>query len=96
MCILPCLCVLSHPGVPPASGTGTLQISLLDINDNAPHVYPQETEMCKKPEPNGINITALDGDLNPNAGPFAFELANRPADVRRNWTITRLSGKTQQ
>ncbi|CAB1317425.1 unnamed protein product [Coregonus sp. 'balchen'] len=86
----------SDNGVPPASGTGTLQISLLDINDNAPHVYPQETEMCEKPEPNGINITALDGDLNPNAGPFAFELANRPSDVRRNWTITRLSGDYAQ
>ncbi|XP_045061814.1 cadherin-2-like [Coregonus clupeaformis] len=86
----------SDSGVPPASGTGTLQIFLLDINDNAPHVYPQETEVCEKPEPNGINITALDGDLNPNAGPFAFELANRPSDVRRNWTITRLSGDFAQ
>ncbi|CAB1326329.1 unnamed protein product [Coregonus sp. 'balchen'] len=55
-----------------------------------------ETEVCEKPEPNGINITALDGDLNPNAGPFAFELANRPSDVRRNWTITRLSGDFAQ
>uniref|UniRef100_A0A4W5NV41 Cadherin 2 n=1 Tax=Hucho hucho TaxID=62062 RepID=A0A4W5NV41_9TELE len=86
----------SDSGVPPASGTGTLQIFLLDINDNAPHVYPQETEMCEKPEPNGINITALDGDLNSNAGPFAFELANRPSDIRRNWTITRLSGDIAQ
>lgn len=95
-CVPVCLYVLSRPGIPPASGTGTLQIFLLDINDNAPHVYPQETEMCEKPEPNGFNITALDGDLSPNAGPFAFELANRPSDVQRNWTITRLSGKTQQ
>lgn len=84
-----------HIGVPVASGTGTLQIFLLDINDNAPKVFPQEAEICEKPEPNAINITALDGDLNPNAGPFAFELAHRPSDVRRNWTITRISGKTQ-
>lgn len=79
-------------GKPPASGTGTLQIYLLDINDNAPKVFPQEAEICEKPEPNAINITAVDGDLNPNAGPFAFELAHRPFDVRRNWTITRISG----
>lgn len=83
-----------HPGKKPASGTGTLQIHLLDINDNAPKVSPQEAEICEKPEPNAINITALDGDLNPNAGPFAFELAHRPSDVRRNWTITRISGET--
>ncbi|XP_028986859.1 cadherin-2 [Betta splendens] len=83
-------------GIPPASGTGTLQIYLLDINDNAPKVFPQEAEICERPEPNAINITALDGDLNPNAGPFAFELAHRPLDVRRNWTITRISGDYAQ
>lgn len=82
-------------GEPKASGTGTIQIHLLDINDNAPKVFPQEAEICEKPEPNAINITAIDGDLNPNAGPFAFELAHRPSDVRRNWTITRVSGETQ-
>ncbi|XP_058506687.1 cadherin-2 [Solea solea] len=83
-------------GVPPASGTGTLQIFLLDINDNAPKVSPREAEICQRPEPNAINITALDEDLNPNAGPFAFELAHRPSDVRRNWTITRISGDYAQ
>uniref|UniRef100_A0A3B4A8W5 Cadherin domain-containing protein n=1 Tax=Periophthalmus magnuspinnatus TaxID=409849 RepID=A0A3B4A8W5_9GOBI len=83
-------------GAPPATGTGTLQIYLLDINDNAPRVFPQEAEICEKPEPNAINITAMDGDLSPNAGPFAFELAHRPSDVRRNWTITRISGDYAQ
>lgn len=82
-------------GVPPASGTGTLQIYLLDINDNAPRVFPQEAEVCERPEPNAINITAQDGDLNPNAGPYAFELPNRPSDIRRNWTLTRISGTPQ-
>uniref|UniRef100_A0A673X480 Cadherin 2, type 1, N-cadherin (neuronal) n=1 Tax=Salmo trutta TaxID=8032 RepID=A0A673X480_SALTR len=79
-----------------ASGTGTLQMYLLDINDNAPHVFPPEVEMCEKPEPNTINITASDPDLTPSAGPFAFELAKRPADARRNWTLTRLNGEYAQ
>uniref|UniRef100_A0A9J8AP32 Cadherin domain-containing protein n=1 Tax=Cyprinus carpio carpio TaxID=630221 RepID=A0A9J8AP32_CYPCA len=78
-------------GIPPASSTGTLQILLLDINDNAPEVFPPEAEMCEKPENNGINITALDGDMDPNTGPFSFELPLQPSDVRKNWTITRLS-----
>lgn len=82
-------------GATPASGTGTFQILLLDINDNAPKVFPQEAEICEKPEPNAINITAVDGDLSPNAGPFAFELAHKPNDVRRNWTITRIGGEIQ-
>ncbi|KAG1964566.1 cadherin-2 [Pimephales promelas] len=86
----------SDNGIPPASGTGTLQIYLLDINDNAPRVFPQEAEVCERPEPNAINITAVDGDLNPNAGPYAFELPNRPSDIRRNWTLTRISGDYAQ
>ncbi|MBN3288629.1 CADH2 protein, partial [Polyodon spathula] len=86
----------SDSGVPPASGTGTLQILLMDVNDNAPHVFPEEAEICKKPEPNAINITAIDGDIDPNAGPFAFELSNKPLDVKKNWTITRLSGDYAQ
>lgn len=49
--------------------------------------------MCEKPFPNGINITASDPDLTPNAGPFAFELSSRPLDVRRNWTLSRLNGQ---
>ncbi|XP_041647141.1 cadherin-2-like isoform X2 [Cheilinus undulatus] len=86
----------SDNGIPPASGTGTLQMYLLDINDNAPHVFPPEVEMCEKPDPNAINITASDPDLNPNAGPFAFELATRPSDVRRNWTLSRVNGEYAQ
>ncbi|XP_036971331.1 cadherin-2-like isoform X1 [Acanthopagrus latus] len=86
----------SDNGIPPASGTGTLQMYLLDINDNAPHVFPPEVEMCEKPDPNGINITASDPDLTPNAGPFAFELASRPSDVRRNWTLSRINGEYAQ
>ncbi|XP_070688101.1 cadherin-2-like [Pempheris klunzingeri] len=86
----------SDNGIPPASGTGTLQMYLLDINDNAPHVFPPEVEMCEKPDPNAINITASDPDLTPNAGPFAFELASRPLDVRRNWTLSRLNGEYAQ
>ncbi|CAJ1064697.1 cadherin-2-like [Xyrichtys novacula] len=86
----------SDNGIPPASGTGTLQMYLLDINDNAPHVFPPEVEMCEKPDPNAINITASDPDLTPNAGPFAFELANRPSDVRRNWTLSRINGEFAQ
>lgn len=82
-------------GIPPMSGTGTLQIYLLDINDNAPQVLPQEAETCETPEPNSINITALDYDIDPNAGPFAFDLPLSPVTIKRNWTITRLNGKSR-
>ncbi|EPY79126.1 cadherin-2 [Camelus ferus] len=83
-------------GIPPMSGTGTLQIYLLDINDNAPQVLPQEAETCETPDPNAINITALDYDIDPNAGPFAFDLPLSPVTIKRNWTITRLNGDFAQ
>ncbi|PKU34296.1 hypothetical protein llap_15400 [Limosa lapponica baueri] len=78
-------------GIPPASGTGTLQIYLIDINDNAPELLPKEAQICEKPNLNVINITAADADIDPNVGPFVFELPSVPSAVRKNWTITRLN-----
>ncbi|KAM4688321.1 cadherin-2 [Discoglossus pictus] len=86
----------SDSGIPPMSGSGTLEIYLLDINDNAPHVFPREVEICERPDPNAINITAIDADISPNAGPFIFELPYSPLDIKKNWTITRLSGDHAQ
>lgn len=80
-------------GSPQASGTGTLQIYLIDVNDNAPVLIPREAQVCERARPNSrINITASDTDADPNVGPFVFELPSFPASVRRNWTISRLSG----
>ncbi|KAM5217831.1 cadherin-4 isoform 2-T7 [Hipposideros larvatus] len=83
-------------GIPPASGTGTLQIYLIDINDNAPELLPKEAQVCEKPSLNAINITAADADMDPNVGPYVFELPFVPATVRRNWTIARLNGDYAQ
>ncbi|KAI1890858.1 hypothetical protein AGOR_G00157930 [Albula goreensis] len=79
-------------GSPVASGTGTLQIQLLDVNDNAPVLLPKEAQVCDRARPHGINITAADADAEPNVGPFVFELPTFPPSVRRNWTISRLNG----
>lgn len=83
------------PGSPAASGTGTLQIYLIDINDNPPALIPRESQICERVNKNvhGVNITAADADTEPNAGPFVFELPNFPASIRRNWTISRISGE---
>lgn len=83
------------PGSPVASGTGTLQIYLIDINDNSPALVPKESQICERTSKNvnGVNITAADDDTDPNAGPFVFELPNFPTSIRRNWTISRISGE---
>ncbi|XP_078803683.1 cadherin-4 isoform X3 [Oryzias latipes] len=84
-------------GSPQASGTGTLQIYLIDVNDNAPVLVPREAQVCERTRPNSkINITASDADTDPNVGPFVFELPSFPPSVRRNWTISRLSGDYAQ
>ena len=82
-------------GSPAASGTGTLQIYLIDINDNPPVLIPRESQICERinKNVNGVNITATDADTDPNAGPFVFELHNFPSSIRRNWTISRISGE---
>lgn len=85
--------VLCPTGIPPASGTGTLQIYLIDINDNAPQLLPKEAQICERPGLNAINITAADADMDPNIGPYVFELPFIPTTVRKNWTITRLNGE---
>ncbi|XP_063815399.1 cadherin-4 isoform X2 [Pseudophryne corroboree] len=79
-------------GVPPASGTGTLQIQLIDINDNAPELLPKESQICERFNSHGINVTATDMDRKPSGDPFVFELPTVPSTIRRNWTITRING----
>uniref|UniRef100_H3A4X8 Cadherin-4 n=1 Tax=Latimeria chalumnae TaxID=7897 RepID=H3A4X8_LATCH len=86
----------SDNGVPSASSTGTLQIYLIDVNDNAPELLPKEAQVCEKPNSNAINITAADTDIDPNIGPFIFELPNQPSSVKNNWTILRLNGDYAQ
>ncbi|XP_077108965.1 cadherin-4 isoform X1 [Ranitomeya variabilis] len=79
-------------GVPPASGTGTLHIQLIDINDNAPELLPKEAQICERFNSRGINITATDVDRKPSGDPFVFELQTVPSTIRRNWTINRING----
>ncbi|XP_060766349.1 cadherin-4 isoform X1 [Neoarius graeffei] len=82
-------------GSPPATGTGTLQIYLIDVNDNVPVLVPREAQLCERSRPGSrINITASDADAEPNAGPYVFELPSFPPSVRRNWTVSRLNGVT--
>lgn len=74
-------------GSPTATGTGTLQLILLDVNDNGPFLEVQEAIMClKSPDPLTINI--IDRDEKPFTSPFTAEI-NREA--RDNWTVAVLN-----
>lgn len=77
------LIIATDDGSPIATGTGTLLLVLLDVNDNAPIPEPRNMEFCQRnPQPHIINI--LDPDLPPNTFPFTAELTHG-ASV--NWTI---------
>lgn len=74
---------LSPPGSPPATGTGTLLLTLLDVNDNGPEAEPRDVTVCQRnPQPQLLTVT--DRDLPPNTGPFRAELTHGSGD---SWAV---------
>ncbi|XP_074014275.1 B-cadherin-like [Numenius arquata] len=70
-------------GLPPATGTGTLLLTLLDVNDNGPEAEPRDIIVCNRsPQPQVLTVT--DRDLPPNTGPFRAELIHGSGD---SWAV---------
>uniref|UniRef100_A0A452SNP0 Cadherin 3 n=1 Tax=Ursus americanus TaxID=9643 RepID=A0A452SNP0_URSAM len=62
-------------GSPPTTGTGTLLLTLMDINDHGPVPEPRQITICNQsPVPQVLNIT--DKDLSPHASPFQAQLTH--------------------
>ncbi|NWX94503.1 CADHK protein, partial [Nothoprocta pentlandii] len=88
-------------GVPPATGTGTLLLTLLDVNDHGPEPEPRAIVVCNRsPQPQVLAI--VDRDLPPNTAPFRAELAHGSAqswaaEVGSDDTVTlRLTAPLEQ
>ncbi|XP_078731925.1 cadherin-13-like isoform X1 [Lampetra fluviatilis] len=83
-------------GVPPATGTATLVITLLDENDNAPHVMPADLRVCVGPRnassPPLGTLWARDLDLAPNGEPFIIALPKSPMGLDKTWRLTKVNG----
>ncbi|XP_059680638.1 B-cadherin [Gavia stellata] len=70
-------------GSPPATGTGTLLLTLLDVNDHGPEAEPRDITVCNRsPQPQVLTVT--DRDLPPNTGPFRAELSHGSGD---SWAV---------
>ncbi|XP_077144601.1 EP-cadherin-like isoform X2 [Ranitomeya variabilis] len=62
-------------GIPFATGTGTLVLQVLDVNDNGPVPSPRAFTICNRnPEPYEFMVT--DADLPPNTYPYEVELTH--------------------
>ncbi|XP_055992108.1 LOW QUALITY PROTEIN: cadherin-3 [Sorex fumeus] len=62
-------------GSPPTTGTGTLLLTLIDVNDHGPVPEPRHITICNRdPALQVLNIT--DRDLAPHTAPFRARLAH--------------------
>lgn len=85
--------VFFPPGNPPATGTGTLHITLEDVNDNVPSLYPTLAKVCDDAKDLRVVVLgASDKDLHPNTDPFKFELSKQ-SGPEKLWRINRLNSK---
>ncbi|XP_053304542.1 cadherin-1-like isoform X2 [Spea bombifrons] len=71
-------------GNPSATGTGTLLLTLLDVNDNSPYLETPDVSFCQR-DPDPIVISIIDRDKSPNTGPFTVDLL---PEARENWTAS--------
>ncbi|XP_064414708.1 cadherin-13 isoform X2 [Latimeria chalumnae] len=78
-------------GNPSATGTGTLIITVEDVNDNPPYIYPTLAKVCEDSKDLSVVVLgAADKDLHPNADPFKFELGKQPG-LEKTWKIAKVN-----
>ncbi|XP_057554253.1 desmoglein-2 isoform X2 [Hippopotamus amphibius kiboko] len=67
--------------------TGTIIISVEDINDNCPTLVEPVQTVCDDVQ--YVNVTAQDLDGPQNSWPFSFSVIDKPAGMAERWKIAR-------
>ncbi|CAH7094082.1 Dsg2 [Phodopus roborovskii] len=67
--------------------TGTVIITVEDINDNCPTLVEPVQRICD--DAPYVNVTAEDLDGPQNSGPFSFSIIDQPPGTAENWKIIR-------
>ncbi|XP_067904622.1 cadherin-like protein 26 [Heterodontus francisci] len=80
----------------PTTGTGTMSLFLVDINDNLPYLVNTHQDMCDDGEVQFITVTAQDDDLDPFSGPFTFELLDNEQHIKDEWKLRKATAHTAQ
>ncbi|XP_060233621.1 desmoglein-2 [Meriones unguiculatus] len=66
--------------------TGTVVITVEDINDNCPTLVDPVQSVCE--DAPYVNVTAQDLDGPQNSGPFSFSIIDQPPGTAQKWKIT--------
>uniref|UniRef100_A0A8C2YUD0 Desmocollin 3 n=2 Tax=Chinchilla lanigera TaxID=34839 RepID=A0A8C2YUD0_CHILA len=72
------------------SCTGTLAVTIEDVNDNAPEILQDYVVICKQ-KMAYTDISALDPDEPIYGAPFHFSLANPSSEVNKIWTLSKVN-----
>lgn len=72
------------------TGTATLQIYVIDQNDNVPKPRVDSLDVCVSDAPTTTTIMASDPDDAPYGGPFTFELLG---NVEGKWSLNPTYGR---
>lgn len=76
-------------GLPPMTGSTTLNLHVSDLNDNLPQPVVDTVAMCLSDVPNTANISTSDLDGELFGGPFSYELLG---DVAGRWRLDPAAG----
>ncbi|XP_039619220.1 cadherin-15 isoform X1 [Polypterus senegalus] len=84
---------VSELGHDSTTATATVEITVLEVNDFPPELFPLTGSMCHDPKKGpGLVLTAVDRDHPPHSAPFEFVLDPNYPEQSQNWTINPING----